>query len=131
MKHLGTMNVDVITLFVEDLLKTKTFYQDVFKLSAVYEDEVSAVFSFGNMSINLLAISEADGLIQPGKVASLEAGSRFQFTIRVEDVDAEINELKKSGVELLNGPLNRPWGVRTVAFADPAGHVWELAQQLS
>ncbi|WP_245237495.1 VOC family protein, partial [Paenibacillus ihuae] len=99
MKHLGTMNVDVITLFAEDLLKTKTFYQDVFKLSAVYEDEVSAVFSFGNMSINLLAISEADGLIQPGMVASPEAGSRFQFTIRVEDVDAEINELvkKRSG----------------------------------
>lgn len=131
MKHLGTMNVDVITLFVEDLLKTKTFYQDVFKLSAVYEDEVSAVFSFGNMSINLLAISEADDLIQPGKVASPEAGLRFQFTIRVEDVDAEINELAKSGVELLNGPLNRPWGVRTAAFADPAGHVWELAQQLT
>ncbi|QSF43123.1 VOC family protein [Paenibacillus tianjinensis] len=130
MKHLGTMNVDVITLFVEDLLKTKAFYQDVFKLSTVYEDEVSAVFSFGNMSINLLAISEADGLIQPGKVASPQDGSRFQFTIRVEDIDAEINELMKSGVVLLNGPLNRPWGVRTAAFADPAGHVWELAQQL-
>ncbi len=131
MKHLGTMNVDVITLFVEDLLKTKTFYQDVFKLSTVYEDEVSVVFSFGNMSINLLAVSEADSLILPAKVASPEAGSRFQFTIRVEDIDAEINELKKSGVELLNGPLNRPWGVRTAAFADPAGHIWELAQQLT
>ncbi|QOS79112.1 VOC family protein [Paenibacillus sp. JNUCC31] len=131
MKTLGSMNVDVITLFVEDLLKVRAFYQDVFGLSAVYEDDVSAVFNFGNMSINLLNISEAHGLIHPGTVASRESGSRFQFTIRVEDVDAVCNELKPHGVALLNGPVDRPWGVRTAAFTDPAGHVWEIAQQLT
>ncbi|HPM51986.1 MAG TPA: hypothetical protein PK282_07100, partial [Rhodoglobus sp.] len=30
-------------------------------------------------------------------------------------------------VEQLNGPVDRPWGIRTAAFADPAGHVWEIA----
>jgi uncharacterized glyoxalase superfamily protein PhnB len=34
-------------------------------------------------------------------------------------------------VELLNGPLNRPWGVRTASFTDPGGHIWEVAQELS
>lgn len=129
--NLGALNVNVITLFVEDLHKTRRFYEDVFRLSAVYEDEVSAVYNFGNMSINLLNISEAAGLIQPAKPAGPEAGSRFQFTIQVEDVDAAARELAQQGAELLNGPLNRPWGVRTLAFADPAGHIWELAQPLS
>ncbi|HBU82795.1 MULTISPECIES: VOC family protein [Paenibacillus] len=131
MRTLGSMNVDVITLFVEDLPKVRAFYQDVFGMSAVYEDNVSAVYNFGNMSINLLNISEAHGLIHPGTVASRESGSRFQFTIRVEDVDAVCNELKSHGVALLNGPVDRPWGVRTAAFTDPAGHVWEIAQQLT
>lgn len=131
MANLGMMNVEVITLFVEDLQKVKLFYQEVFEVSAVYEDEVSAVYNLGNMSINLLQISEANGLIEPGKVAGQESGSRFQFTIRVDHVDAVIDELHKKGVKLLNGPLNRPWGVRTAAFADPAGHIWELAQQLN
>lgn len=131
MRTLGSMNVDVITLFVEDLPKVRAFYQDVFGMSAVYEDNVSAVYNFGNMSINLLNISEAHGLIHPGAVASRESGSRFQFTIRVEDVDAVCNELKPHGVTLLNGPVDRPWGVRTAAFTDPAGHVWEIAQQLT
>ncbi|MFC9708870.1 VOC family protein [Paenibacillus sp. NPDC056933] len=131
MRTLGSMNVDVITLFVEDLPMVRAFYQNVFGLSAVYEDDVSAVFNFGNMSINLLNISEAHGLIHPGTVASRESGSRFQFTIRVEDVDAVCNELKPHGVALLNGPVDRPWGVRTAAFTDPAGHVWEIAQQLT
>jgi catechol 2,3-dioxygenase-like lactoylglutathione lyase family enzyme len=130
MKTLGSMNVDVITLFVEDLQKVRAFYQEVFRFSAIYEDDVSAVFDFGNMSINLLDISEAYGLIHPGTVARRESGSRYQFTIRVEDVDAVCNELNKQGVTLLNGPMDRPWGVRTAAFTDPAGHVWEIAQQL-
>lgn len=131
MRTLGSLNVDVITLFVEDMQRVRAFYQEVFGLSAVYEDAVSAVFNFGNMSINLLNISEAYGLIQPGTVANRESGSRFQFTIRVDDVDAVCDELKPRGVTLLNGPMDRPWGVRTAAFMDPAGHVWEIAQQLT
>ena len=31
---------------------------------------------------------------------------------------------------LINGPLDRPWGVRTITFADPGGHIWEIAQDL-
>ena len=34
------------------------------------------------------------------------------------------------GVTLLNGPVDRPWGRRTAAFADPSGNVWEVAQIL-
>lgn len=131
MRTLGSLNVDVITLFVEDLQRVRAVYQEVFGLSAVYEDAVSAVFNFGNMSINLLDISEAYGLIQPGTVANRESGSRFQFTIRVDDVNAVCDELKPRGVTLLNGPVDRPWGVRTAAFMDPAGHVWEIAEQLT
>ncbi len=37
-------------------------------------------------------------------------------------------ELDRRGVALLNGPVDRPWGVRTAAFADPSGHVWEIAR---
>ncbi|MGH3402377.1 MAG: hypothetical protein ACRDRJ_07680 [Streptosporangiaceae bacterium] len=28
------------------------------------------------------------------------------------------------------GPADRPWGMRTVTFADPGGHIWEIAQEL-
>ena len=55
-------------------------------------------------------------------------GSRFQLTINVDDVDAICAELARRGVELLNGPLDRPWGVRTASFVDPGGHIWEIAK---
>ena len=72
--------------------------------------------------------SAAPELIEPAIVAPREAGSRLQFTIGVDDVDAMCVELAKRGVELLNGPMDRPWGVRTASFKDPGGHIWEIAK---
>jgi catechol 2,3-dioxygenase-like lactoylglutathione lyase family enzyme len=67
-------------------------------------------------------------LIAPATVAPPDAGARFQFTITVDDVDAMCAELTRRGVELINGPIDRPWGIRTACFRDPAGHVWEIAK---
>jgi catechol 2,3-dioxygenase-like lactoylglutathione lyase family enzyme len=119
--------IDAITLFVDDLDAVKRFYERVFGLPIVYEDENSAVFKFGETLVNLLRSTEAPGLIAPAAVAPAEAGARFQFTLGVEDVDAMCVELKSRGVELLNGPMDRPWGIRTASFRDPGGHIWEMA----
>ena len=50
------------------------------------------------------------------------------FTISVGDVDAMCTELLSRGVKLLNGPMDRPWGIRTASLMDPAGHIWEIAK---
>jgi lactoylglutathione lyase len=123
-------SVGAITLFVEDPRRSQSFYEQVFALPVIWEDEDSAVFRFENTLVNLLKVSAARELIEPGSVASREAGSRFQLTIWVDDADAVSAELAKRGVELLNGPMNREWGVRTASFTDPDGHIWEIAQKL-
>ena len=120
--------IGAITLFVEDLAAAKQFYQEVFGLPVAFADDNSAVFKFGNTLINLLKSTAADELIAPATMASREAGARAVFTIEVEDVDARCAELTAHGVVLLNGPLDRPWGVRTASFRDPGGHIWEIAQ---
>jgi catechol 2,3-dioxygenase-like lactoylglutathione lyase family enzyme len=120
--------IAAITLFVGDLDEAKRFYGDVFGLPVVFEDENSAVFRFGETLINLLKETEAPGLVEPATVAPSDAGVRFQFTLGVQDVDAMCEELSRRGVQLLNGPIDRPWGIRTASFRDPGGHVWEIAQ---
>jgi len=117
-----------ITLFTENLEQAKEFYQNAFGLPIDYEDSNSAVFKFGGTLVNLLKITEARGLIEPAKVANRESGARYVFTISVEDVDAMCAELVRRGVKLLNGPMDRPWGIRTASFMDPAGHIWEIAK---
>ena len=119
--------IDAITLFVEDLPAAKAFYLEVFGLPVAFEDPNSAVFMFGETAINLLDVREADTLIGPARVASPEAGARLQFTLPVDDVDAMCETLRGRGVEILNGPMDRPWGIRTAAFRDPGGHIWEIA----
>ena len=121
-------NVECITLFVDDLRLSKAFCQNVFHLPLVYEDDNSAVFNFENLSINLLVSSAAHELIEPATVAGHESGARFQLTIPVDDVDATCAELAELGVTLLNGPLDRPGGIRTASFTDPGGHIWQIAQ---
>jgi catechol 2,3-dioxygenase-like lactoylglutathione lyase family enzyme len=121
-------SIYAITLFVDDLETTKQFYQKVFGLPIVFEDDNSGVFKFGNTLINLLKTTSADELIRPAIVASRDAGSRFVFTIGVDDVDAMCTELTARGVKLLNGPMDRPWGIRTASFKDPGGHIWEIAK---
>ncbi|MBA2568964.1 MAG: VOC family protein [Actinobacteria bacterium] len=120
--------INAITLFVEDLAAAKRFYREVFGLPVAFEDDDSAVFDFGNTIINLLKTTAARELIEPAAVASREAGARLQFTIEVDDVDAMCAELATRGVELLNGPMDRPWGVRTASFRDPGGHIWEIGK---
>ena len=123
-------SVGAISLFVEDLQRAKSFYRDVFDLPVVWEDENSAVFKLDNTVINVLDVSAAPELIEPGAVAGPGAGSRFMLSIWVDDADAVCAELEQRGVTLLNGPIDRAWGKRTAAFADPGGHIWEIAQDI-
>jgi catechol 2,3-dioxygenase-like lactoylglutathione lyase family enzyme len=122
--------LDAITLFVEDLERTRSFYGDVFGLELLNDDEDSAAFHFDNTIVNLLRIPAARELIEPGAVGGPQAGSRFQLTTGVADSDAACAELDTRGVAL-NGPMDRAWGVRTASFSDPAGHIREIAQNLS
>jgi len=123
-------SITAITLFVDDLAATRAFYLEVFGLPILFEDENSAVFRFDNTMINLLRSSAAVSLIDPATVASPGSGSRLQLTLDVEKVDATCAELTARGVELLNGPMDREWGIRTASFRDPGGHIWEIAQPL-
>ena len=116
-----------ITLLSKNLSDSKDFYQNKLGLTVVYEDAVSAVFKCGETMINLLADSEGPGLLAPATIAPVTAGTRALYTLKCADIDKAAAELIAAGVQLLNGPIDRPWGVRTLCFLDPSGHVWELA----
>jgi catechol 2,3-dioxygenase-like lactoylglutathione lyase family enzyme len=121
-------SVDVLTLFVNDVAHTKTFYQDVFGVSAIFKNDNSVVFNFDNLSINFLQRESAHDLITPAVVNDVSSGATFRFTVNVDSVDDACAELDRRGVALLNGPMDRPWGIRTASFTDPDGFIWEIAE---
>jgi catechol 2,3-dioxygenase-like lactoylglutathione lyase family enzyme len=123
--------IGAITLFVADVARSRAWYQQVFDRPIVFQDDVSTVFKLDNVLVNLLRVTEADELIGPAPVAPDDVGARFQLTVWVDDADAVCAELRERGAALINGPIDRAWGQRTACFADPDGHVWEIAQTLS
>lgn len=126
--HSWANEIFAATLFEEDLAAARDFYKRVFELKPVFEDDNSCVFKIGSVLINLLKTDAAHELVAPGEVASPKTGSRAVYTIHVDDVDLLCEKLSDRGVRLLNGPMDRPWGIRTASFEDPGGHVWEIAK---
>ncbi len=118
--------VSAMTLFTEDLAASKAFYAAFFDAAPVYEDPNSAVFMAGPVMVNLLQVEAVPELIAPAAMAP--PGIRAVYTLPVEDVDAACAALAARGIALLNGPVDRPWGIRTASVRDPSGHVWELAK---
>jgi catechol 2,3-dioxygenase-like lactoylglutathione lyase family enzyme len=121
--------IGAMTLFVGDLNGTKAFYQKVFGLEPVFEEPGTAMFKFGDQYVFLHAADDlpatAGAILEEGRKG---AG---QFAIIVDDVDAVCTELTSRGAEPIAALADRPWGMRTVTFADPAGHVWEIAQEIA
>jgi catechol 2,3-dioxygenase-like lactoylglutathione lyase family enzyme len=122
-KEIGAM-----TLVVKDLDRAKTFYREVFGLPPQGEEEDSAMFRFKNVYVFL----RKDPAHEPpgGGVLAMAQKGVGQFAIIVADVDAVRAELDEHGVTLISGPADRDWGMRTVTFSDPAGYIWEIAQEL-
>lgn len=120
-----TKSVSAITLFVEDLARSKEFYERVFEVTPADEEEGTIIFELDNVFLRLLSRTEAEKELL-GKVPLAEPGSGagFELAMRVTDVDVRATELAERGVSLAYGPINRPWGVRHIAFRDPDGQLW-------
>lgn len=119
--------IAAITLITDDLEATDRFYREVFGMEPVFGDDDSSVFRFGETLVNLLRSAAAPELVDPAPVATVDAGVRSVITVNVDDVDQWCETLRERGVELLNGPMDRPWGPRTASFRDPSGQAWEIA----
>lgn len=122
--------VAAISLFTEDLAASRAFYTHVFDADVVFEDPECCVVRFNNLVLNILASSAAGELVGQDCVADRAAGNRCQLSVWVPDVDADVARLREKGVEILQGPETKPWGKRIATFRDPAGHSWEVAQEL-
>ena len=122
-------SVGAITLFVDDPQRSKAFYTRVFEAEVLFEDDNSAALRFDNLILNFLKRGAAvDELL--GRVPQAASGASFQLTVWVDDADGVCTELADRGVEIVAGPLDRPWGVRTATFLDPDGYLWEVAASI-
>lgn len=120
--------IGAINLIVGDIEGARAFYRDVLGLPLQDEDEETAMFRLEEMYVFLQRGSAQHGA--DGDALRLAKTGVGQFVIFVDDVDAVGAELRERGLEVISGPASREWGMRTLTFADPGGHTWEITQRL-
>jgi catechol 2,3-dioxygenase-like lactoylglutathione lyase family enzyme len=118
-----------MTLYVPDLGEAQKFYTDVFGLDVHQLDDNTAMLKLEGTYV-FLARAATAAQPQP-EVLEQAAKGAGQFAIIVDDVDAVYAEITGRGVPPLTAPGDRAWGMRTAIFADPAGHIWEIAQPVA
>ena len=121
--------VDCINLIVGDLERSKTFYRAIFGLPPLHEDEEFAVFRFKNTHVEVRHDPDHEDAPATEALRWARKGAG-QFGIFVEDVEAVRSELEERGAKVISGPADRDWGMRTITVADPAGYIWEIAQDV-
>lgn len=120
--------VSLITLGVADMHRARTFYEKLgFKASSVGGGEV-VFFQAGPMA---LCVFPRESLACDAKVAAEGSGFTgiaLAHNVRTkEGVDAAIAEAARAGARVMKPAEDAPWGGRSGYFADPDGHLWEVA----
>lgn len=118
--------VGYVIRYVRDLEASVAFYRDVIGLDFKFSEHGYAEFDAGEVKF---------GLYERGRLQELigeepEQGIEGEILVPVEDVGAEVTRLRAAGVEVMTGPIDRPWGHRTLHVRDPDGYVIELAQEI-
>jgi lactoylglutathione lyase len=117
-----------VILFVGDLERSVAFYRDVIGVPFKLSGDGYAEFATRGTRFGLYDRNRLDELTGQGPEAPGRPGGEVVFL--VEDVDAEAERLQEAGVVILNGPVDRAWGHRTLHLGDPDGFVVELAQEI-
>jgi uncharacterized protein len=120
--------LSLVTLGVADLERARRFYEDGLGWRRGNNHPEVVFFQIGGA---VLALWRRDALAQDAGLP--DAGSGFggitlAYNARTrEEVDAVLAEAEAAGANILKPAEDAFWGGYSGYFADPDGHVWEVA----
>ncbi|MCC2593803.1 VOC family protein [Tessaracoccus sp. OS52] len=127
---MNQISVKYVPVTVLDVDEALAFYRDALGL------EVASDVSNGDFRWVSLAVPGQDlslVLSAPGAGRSEEDAAALErlvakgaigpLVLSVPDLDAVYETLSASGAEVLQEPMDQPWGPRDAAFRDPSGNM--------
>lgn len=133
------MNLTLNHAFVQvhDQDEALAFYRDVLGL----ELRVDAPFeSFRWLTVgpkdqpDLQIVLEDVGMGRPADRGTLQEllakGSLSGLIFATDDIDATFEQIRSAGAEVLQEPIDQPYGVRDCAFRDPSGNQLRFSQSV-
>jgi catechol 2,3-dioxygenase-like lactoylglutathione lyase family enzyme len=131
-----TISLQYCHITVNDLDESLAFYRDALGLE-VRNDVASDGFRW----VTLASAAQPDPeivLSEPHAGRSQADGDALQelltkgvlptIVFRTDDLDATFEKVRASGAEVLQEPIDQPWGPRDGAFRDPSGNTVRISQ---
>lgn len=122
------LRVSMITLGVSDVAASTAFYE---ALGLTKSEASQKDVTFFQAGPSVLSLFGRDALAEDGNAGGLWSGSGgFSVSYNVpskEAVEAMIAKAQQIGATILKAPQDVFWGGYHGYFADPDGHIWEIA----
>lgn len=119
--------LSMITLGVEDIAAATAFYEALgLKKSAASQESVT----FFQAGTSVLGLFGCEALAEDGNASELWSGNGIALAYNVQSkaqVDETMAHAERIGAKLLKQPQKAFWGCYHGYFADPDGHIWEVA----
>jgi uncharacterized protein len=120
--------INVITLGVKDIKKSKKFYEDLgFAASSISNEHLIAFQMVGIV----LCLYPIKLLSEDATVDSKGEGFRgitLAYNVsNKEEVSSILKHAEKSGAKIIKPAQDVFWGGHSGYFSDPDGHLWEIA----
>jgi catechol 2,3-dioxygenase-like lactoylglutathione lyase family enzyme len=135
------MNLSLSHCFVtvHDQDEALTFYRDVLGLE-LRNDVPFEGFRWVTVSPpaqpDLEIVLETPNMGRPARAREaleqlMGQGALSGVLFRTDDVDATFEKIRASGAEVLQEPIDQPYGVRDCAFRDPSGNQIRISSSLT
>lgn len=125
-------SINCITLAVNDLKRSLTFYRDGLGLPTpdiAEVDDHAALELEGGLYLVLILRAEFAEFARLANQADAAQGSSecilSYFTASREEVDAILKRVEAAGGTIAGQAKDKPWGYAGY-FTDPDGHLWEI-----
>lgn len=123
--------VSVITLGVANVGRARAFYTEGLGWAPAFEESGVVFFQLNGLVLGLFPLPDllADaGMAGADPAAGRVGGMALAYNVRERDeVDRVLDQAVAAGARLLRPGDDAFWGGYTGYFADPDGHLWEVA----
>lgn len=126
-----TLAIQYINITVNDVDEAVAFYRDALGME-VRNDVANGGFHWVTIGIPGQETSQLV-LSEPHAGRSKASGDALQellvkgelpmLVFRTDDLDAAFEKARAAGAEILQEPIDQPWGPRDCAFRDPSGNM--------
>ena len=114
-----------ICLLVDDFEKSLSFYRDVLGLKVNYQKGKYADFDLKGTSLAIFQKDEAEEMF-PRKY--MRSGGGVVLAFQVKNLRKSCSQLKKKGVNILEGPKTTSWGQKVAYYKDRNNKIWEISE---